>query len=546
MSYMVLARRWRPKKFADLIGQDVVVRTLKNALAGGNLAHAYLLCGIRGVGKTTIARLMAMSVNCHAPEAGEPCGVCPACQGIAAGANLDVQEMDAASHTGVDDVREILDNVRYPPSSLKTKVYIIDEAHMLSKSAFNALLKTLEEPPARVLFILATTESDKLPLTVRSRCQRFDLRSLGQDEIAGYLGHVFEKEEVRADADAVAAIALAADGSVRDGLSLAERVLAYADDHLTLASVQTALGMVGHHYIRALSAAAFAGDAAAAVEALRQAVTAGHGPRALLMGLARLWHQLACLQVDDALLGPEVEGEVRQWLRGEAGRLSSQALDLRYQVLLHGIRDLSLMDERVGAEMVMMRLCGLTAISAVEAAAGESLATHIPPNADSPARQPAGGPEATAAGGEEGSDILPLQSRQQAAAKPFASWQEAVEAFVDVSPTIAAKLDRVICLEFGNKVRLALDKHQQQIISSGDRLTFTEWLGREVFWEAKQGQHDGTSLAEEREQRARAEVLRLRKNAESDPHVQALMQGMSAELVNVLPAGVTDESGEDE
>lgn len=384
MSYMVLARRWRPQKFADLVGQDVVVRTLRNALAGGNLAHAYLLCGIRGVGKTTIARLMAMAVNCHAPAEGEPCGQCPACLGIAAGSNLDVQEMDAASHTGVDDVREILDGVRYPPSSLQTKVYIIDEAHMLSKSAFNALLKTLEEPPARVLFILATTETDKLPLTVRSRCQRFDLRCLGQTEIAGYLEHVFAAESIRADADAVSAIALAADGSVRDALSLSERVLAYAGEHLTLASVQAALGMVGREYIRSLSGAVFAGDAAQAVRAMRAAVTAGHGPRALLLELARLWHQLACLQVDGSLSGPDMEDGEREWLERSARSLTSQALDLRYQVLLHGIRDLALMDERVAGEMVMMRLCGLRAISGVGA---------VPPVAPTP--DPASGPPAT-------------------------------------------------------------------------------------------------------------------------------------------------------
>jgi len=162
MSYLVLARRWRPQCFADLVGQDVVVRTLKNALSSNSLAHAYLLTGIRGVGKTTIARLMAMSVNCANQVDGEPCGKCNACVAIAAGSHLDVQELDAASHTGVDDMREILDGVRYPPVSLPYKVYIIDEAHMLSKSAFNALLKTLEEPPAQVLFILATTEAEKL------------------------------------------------------------------------------------------------------------------------------------------------------------------------------------------------------------------------------------------------------------------------------------------------------------------------------------------------------------------------------------------------
>ena len=560
MSYMVLARRWRPQKFADLVGQDVVVRTLKNALASGNLAHAYLLCGIRGVGKTTIARLMAMAVNCHSPSAGEPCGQCPACLGIAAGSNLDVQEMDAASHTGVDDVREILDGVRYPPSFLNTKVYIIDEAHMLSKSAFNALLKTLEEPPARVLFILATTESDKLPLTVRSRCQRFDLRSLGQVEIADYLQHVFATESVRADADAVSAIALAADGSVRDALSLAERVFAYAGEHLTLESVQMALGMIGREHVYALSGAVFAGDAAAAVQQMRKAVTAGHGPRALLMELARLWHQLACLQADEALLGPEVDAGQRQWLESNARSLTAQALDLRYQVLLHGIRDLALMDERVGAEMVMMRLCGLKAISEVEpvpagtavpdpahpmptAASAADTAAAPQPKAPRLERQAVEEPAYEA--GSPPADALPLHSQSDAPARAFSGWQQAVEAFAGISPSIAAKLDHVICLEFADKLRLALDKHQQQAITASDRMAFAEWLGKEVFWESRQGQQ-GDSLAQEREQKARAEAIRLRQNAENDPHIQALMLGMDAQLVKVIPAGVAEESGDSE
>ena len=294
MSYLVLARRWRPQRFSDLVGQDVVVHTLKNALQSGNLAHAYLLCGIRGVGKTTIARLMAMAVNCEQPDQGEPCGSCSACQGISTGANLDVQEMDAASHTGVDDVREILDGVRYPPNSLKTKVYIIDEAHMLSKSAFNALLKTLEEPPARVMFILATTESEKLPVTVRSRCQRFDLRRLGQGEISDYLAHVFAEEKVAADENAVAAIAQAADGSVRDALSLAERVFAYNSDKLSLDSVHAALGMVGGTLSRSLSGHIFEGRTDQALLSLRQGIAGGHAPRSILQELGRIWQSLAC------------------------------------------------------------------------------------------------------------------------------------------------------------------------------------------------------------------------------------------------------------
>lgn len=561
MSYLVLARRWRPQKFADLIGQDVVVRTLKNALVSGNLAHAYLLCGIRGVGKTTIARLMAMAANCEQPVDGEPCAECATCKGIANGSNLDVQEMDAASHTGVDDVREILEGVRYPPSSLKTKVYIIDEAHMLSKSAFNALLKTLEEPPAHVLFILATTESEKLPVTVRSRCQRFNLRRLGQTEIGDYLGHVFSQEQIGAEAAAVAALARAADGSVRDALSLAERVLAYTDNQLTFEDVQTALGMVGSERVCALSGAIFAGDAIAGTKVIREAVSAGHGPRALLLELASLWHQLACLQLDSSLSGQQTDADQRAWLEQNAASLTAQALDLRYQVLLHGIRDLALVDEQMGAEMLVMRLSGLNVISAVTPAAGD---------ADKPGKTPAASGSTQAAIKEEQAGIqevrqepapqkppaaiheapteemdLPLHAESEAPGKACSSWQQAVEAFGEINMGLSGRLDNVVCLEFADKVRLALSKHQQQAIATADRRHFAEWLGREVFWESQQGQ-DGESLSQERARQGREEKARLRHNAEHDPHVQALMKEMDAQLVTVLPAGVEEQSGDEQ
>jgi len=549
MSYLVLARRWRPQKFADLVGQDVVVRTLKNALVSGNLAHAYLLCGIRGVGKTTIARLMAMAVNCEQPTDGEPCGQCNACKGIAGGSNLDVQEMDAASHTGVDDVREILEAVRYPPGSLKTKVYIIDEAHMLSKSAFNALLKTLEEPPPHVLFILATTEADKLPLTVRSRCQRFDLRRLGQSEISDYLKHVFSREDVGADADALAALARAADGSVRDALSLAERVLAYAGEQLTLADVRTALGMVGGELVCSLSGAVFAGDAVRAMEVMRDAVSAGHGPRTLLLELASLWHQLACSQVDSSLSGQQTDAQQRAWLEQHTGSLSSHALDLRYQVLLHGIRDLALVDERMGAEMLVMRLCGLNAISAVTPLAGNADVRRDAINDERDmSRQAALQQQAAGAGNrnpaEDDLPDLPLHSQSGAAGNVYSGWRQAVEAFGELNPSLSGILDHVICLEFGEKVRLALDKHQQQIIATADRLAFAEWLGREIFWESRQDQN-GESLARERARQATEEKVRLHRHAEQDPHVQALIKEMDARLVKVLPAGVEEQAGDE-
>jgi len=585
MSYLVLARRWRPQKFADLVGQDVVVRTLKNALLSGNLAHAYLLCGIRGVGKTTIARLMAMAVNCENSTSGEPCGKCAACKSVADGANLDVQEMDAASHTGVDDVREILDGVRYPPTTLKSKVYIIDEAHMLSKSAFNALLKTLEEPPAHVLFILATTESDKLPVTVRSRCQRFDLRRLGQGEISAYLKHVFSKESIRADDDALVAIAQAADGSVRDALSLAERVLAYSREHLKATDVMSALGLVGYALNRSLSEALFDADAATAVQRFRDAVGSGYGARSLLEELSRLWHQLACLQVDSNLLDAEIDAEHRDWLGQQYGRLTSQALDLRYQVLLQGIRDLALVDERMGAEMVLMRLCGLNAISNVAASNKVATPDYIVSRVSSEASVPTGSGLANADSAAEShippafrdieerkerpvevqaeqknsvvaasaiteevrepdaigvADDLPLHEQSADNGRGFTTWQQAVDAFGAIKPGVSAMLDHVVCAEYGDKVRLGLNRHQESAISAPDRMAFAEWLGREVLWESVK-QHQGESLSQERARQVKMEEARLRKGAEDDPHVQALMREMNAKLVKVLPAGVSDQ-----
>ncbi len=542
MSYLVLARRWRPQRFTDLVGQDVVVRTLKNALQGGHLAHAYLLCGIRGVGKTTIARLMAMAVNCESPESGEPCGACAACRGIADGSCLDVQEMDAASHTGVDDVREILDGVRYPPGALKFKVYIIDEAHMLSKSAFNALLKTLEEPPERVLFILATTEAEKLPVTVRSRCQRFDLRRLGQSEIADYLQHVFERESVRADEAAVAAIAAAADGSVRDALSLAERVLAYDKEHLTPEAVHAALGLVGDGFVCTLAGHILAGETGDALRLLRQGMDGGHAPRTILQAMGELWHRLACLLVDRALLPDGVDAGQDAWLQSYADRIDHQTLDLRYQVLLTGLRDLGLMDERMACEMLVMRLSGLHQLAPLRgsvSAAGERTPpvseAPVAPETDDGETKPGAVPDAGQAA------ELPLHEQ----GRTFASWQEAVDAFARVRPGVAAMLDHVVCIEFADRIRLALDKHQQRAIAASDRLAFAEWMGREVLWEARQGE-DGETLSEERARQARAEAARLRQHAEDDPHVQALMKEMGAQLVRVTPPGASPDTGEQE
>src|SRR4249920_3636222 len=260
MSYLVLARKWRPKRFAELVGQEHVVRALTNALETGRVHHAFLFTGTRGVGKTTIARIFAKSLNCERGQGAEPCGECNACMDIDAGRFIDLLEIDAASNTGVDDVRALIENAQYMPARGRTKVYLIDEVHMLSKSAFNALLKTLEEPPGHVKFLLATTDPQKLPVTVLSRCLQFNLRRLEETQISAQMHKILAAENIAYGPGAIALLARGADGSLRDGLSLLDQAIAYSGGMLTEAGVNAMLGTVDRDQVGALLEALIAGD----------------------------------------------------------------------------------------------------------------------------------------------------------------------------------------------------------------------------------------------------------------------------------------------
>ncbi len=546
MNYVVLARRWRPRKFSDVIGQDVVVKTLQNAVVSNRLAHAYLFTGIRGVGKTTLARLLAMAANCEHGPSPEPCGECSACIGIASASNLDVQEMDAASHTGVEDIREILEAVRYPPASLKFKVYIIDEAHMLSKNAFNALLKTLEEPPQHVLFILATTESEKLPVTVRSRCQRFDLQRLGADKVSHYLSHILSEEQIEHESEAVAAIARAADGSIRDALSLTERVLAFSGKALTSDDVHASLGIVGQDLLRTFSNAVFHGRAREAVDCMRFSQRQGYAPRVFLQSVGEAWHQLACVLIDEGLLDFELDGDHIDWLRNWSECWDIQGLDLRYQILLAGIRDLALMDERMGAEMLAIRLSSLNTLNPPCQLPQED--KHLPKPDHKITERKAKVETHKAMEPEPVGELLPDDSSEpnlpltkSAPGLAYDNWAGVVQAYTSIKPGIAARLEHLLCLDFGAKVRLALDDHQQQALLAPDRLAFSEWLGREVYWEPRQEQ-EGESLAQAWSKQAEQMRKSLWDEAQNDPHVQMLCERLDAKLIEVHPPGAKESS----
>jgi DNA polymerase-3 subunit gamma/tau len=421
-----LYRRYRSARFADLVGQDVIATTLRNEVRSGSLAHAYLFTGIRGTGKTSTARILARAVNCLAPQDGEPCNQCSACVEIIDGSSVDVLEIDAASNRGIDEMRDLREKVKYLPASLRRKVYIIDEAHMLTTEAWNAFLKTLEEPPAHVLFVLATTEPHKVPETVRSRVQRFDFRRVSAPAIAAHLGRILEAEQTTAEPQALALLARSGQGSVRDALSMLDQALAGGERPLTAAIVRQAIGLADPGTLHGLLEALAGGDGAGALRAVAAAFDAGADPRQLLRETARLARaaEFAALGYGDGADVAEGEAELAAtlarvapagfWLRA-LELLQATELELRQPV-----------DARVQVEYCVMRLVRETTLGEAQLAALEARVARL---------------EAGGGGRAERTATTPAQPARPAASEvPAETVTPAVDqaASADNSPTDAA------------------------------------------------------------------------------------------------------------
>ena len=581
--YRVLARKYRPENFDQLIGQDTLVRTLKNAIEAGRVAHAFMLTGVRGVGKTTTARIIARALNCIGPDGNggptvNPCGVCDSCASIREDRHVDVIEMDAASRTGVDDVRELIEGVRYRPVSARYKVYIIDEVHMLSRNAFNALLKTLEEPPEHVKFIFATTEIRKVPVTVLSRCQRFDLRRVELEKLGHHFKRVASEEGVEVEGDALQLIARAADGSVRDGLSLLDQALVPGADKLHADTVRDMLGLADRALVYDLFNEVMAGKVADALDRFDAMYRDGADPLIVLQDILDLVYWLTRIKtaptVADAAYTPELE---RTRGKDMADKLSMPSLTRAWQLTLKGVGEVqSAPNALQAAQMALVRLAhaadlptpaalvrqltgGDAAVlptprSAPVGTGSGSVTTVVSPEDSAPG--PANnGPTAmvtTSPAAVPKVSLEPVLAPEQLPAVQLPqpqSFKEVADLFRNRREMILysqlQKNVHLVAFEIG-RMELRLTEEAPRDLANNVSSFLSDWTGRR--WVITISSEEGEATLGDK---ARAEDQRLRDEAESDSLVQAVKLAFpGAKVSKVIPRepadAVLDEFEEDE
>jgi DNA polymerase-3 subunit gamma/tau len=539
MSYQVLARKWRPKRFAELVGQEHVVRALSNALDSDRMHHAFLFTGTRGVGKTTIARIFAKSLNCERGQSSTPCGECGACVDIDAGRFVDLLEIDAASNTGIDDVRDVIENAQYSPARGRFKVYLIDEVHMLSKPAFNALLKTLEEPPPHVKFLLATTDPQKLPVTVLSRCLKFNLKRLLPAQITGQMRHILDAEGIVFEADALAELARAADGSLRDGLSLLDQAIAYGAGSVRAADVRAMLGTIERGRVFALLDAVHAGEGAALLAEIDRLAEFSPDFAGVLDEVAAVLHRVQLKQLVSGYSAPDETDDAG--IDTLAAALAPEATQLYYQIAISGRRDLPLAPTpRAGFEMVLLRMLAFRPVVAGESprqvpasaqpvtAASKAPARVPAPTQDRPATSPTRAPDPPAA-----------VSPGPIAGKPpadLSDWPALIEAAGLKGPVGQLALHASLIAIEGGVVRLAL-KPVHEHFSAPPLVAMMEQklsalVGRplKVRFEKVAGEIEAPAEIAERDRSMRQRAAE--ESLAGDPGVQSLLREFGGRLVS--------------
>ncbi len=535
LSYQVLARKWRPASFDEIVGQEHVLRAMINALDNQRLHHAYLFTGTRGVGKTTLARILAKCFNCEAGISSKPCGQCQACTEIAEGRFVDLIEVDAASRTKVDDTRELLDNVQYAPASGRFKVYLIDEVHMLSTHSFNALLKTLEEPPPHVKFLLATTDPQKLPVTVLSRCLQFNLKRVPEDLIAGHLQKILEAESVAYEQPALRHLAHAAEGSLRDALSLLDQGIAFGDGKVTEADIGQMLGSISRTHLNRIVLAVAEGDAEAVMACVDELAALSPDYDAVLASMITLLHDLALAQHIPGSL--EMHGLDVHELSEIAAKMLPEDIQLYYEIAVRARRDLSLIpDPRHALEMALLRMLAFRPAAGGEGGAPRPQPSSSPSSSRSSpqGRQPSPAPAGNASSAPSGETAPP----------PAASddWESMLNSLALSGMARAFAAHCALADIDGDVVNLTLEQRHESLRTDAivDKLTraLSDHLGRPVKLRIRISEGSLASPAEKQ----RAERERRQREAEAaieaDPVVNEIQKQFGADIIrgSIKPA----------